>query len=209
MTDEEIYFERKEKLVFKEFETGFGNYQKLEGKVASLRQWTITINVGLVLYLLSNNHNLFTLFSVIFAFMSIILILELRERSSMKFDKDNILQLENIFNEKNYQKYKDSIEDYIFRDLRLSKLNARTKLKHYTKSIYKGEVIVWYGMWLFVWIGLILIKKWTWFNEEIIISRLWVLIVIIVVFLIFASMLFYKYFKTSKPNTTAIKYYLT
>lgn len=204
MTDDEIYLERKEKLVYKEFETGFGNYQKLEGKVASLRQWTITINVGLVLYLLSNNHNLLTLFSVIFVFMSIILILELRERSSMKFDKDNILLLENIFNEKNYQKYKDSIDVYIFRDLRLSKLNARTKLKHYTKSLYKGEVIVWYGMWLFVWIGLILIKKWTWFNEEIIISRLWVLIVIIVVFLIFASMLFYKYFKTSKPNTTEI-----
>ncbi|MEI6556185.1 MAG: hypothetical protein WCL70_11395 [Paludibacter sp.] len=198
---EDLFFERKEMLVFKEFDTGFASYQKLEGKVASLRQWTITINVGFVLYLLSNNHNFKTMVAIIFIFMLIILILELRERSSMRFDKENILKLEKLFNEQNYSIYKTEIEKYTFRDLRLSNFSAKTKLRHYSKSMYKGEVIVWYGMWLLVWTGLVLIKRWSWFNQEFILTRIWLLITILSVLFIFAMMLFYKYFKPSKHDS--------
>ena len=155
------FFERKEKLVLKEFDSGFSNYQKLEGKVASLRQWTITLNVAFVLYTLEKCNKLSPVLIVVFLFMLIILIHELRERASMKFDKENILLLEQIFNTVEQESYKNKIVKYKFRDEVISNLDAKTKLKHYWNSIYKGEVIVWYGMWVIVWSVLILIKRWT------------------------------------------------
>ncbi|GEM_PF-2927178 len=155
------FFERKEKLVLKEFDSIFSNYQKLEGKVASLRQWTITLNVAFVLYTLEKSNNILPVLIVVFLFMMIILIHELRERASMKFDKENILLLEHIFNTKEQDLYENKIIEYKFRDEIISGLDAKTKLKHYWISIYKGEVIVWYGMWAVAWTVLILMKRWT------------------------------------------------
>jgi len=193
MTDDELFFERKERLVGKEFDTGFSSYQRLENKVASLRQWTVTINAGFVLYVLSNNKNLLILFAVVFMFMIILLLLELRVRSSMNFDKSNILKLERLFNEKNYQIYKTEIEKYIFRDIRLLELNAKIKLEHYFCSMYKGEVMIWYSMWVVIWTSLIIIKKLSWFQ-----SHLWIPCVLFVIYLAILVMLFWKYFKNDK-----------
>ena len=103
------FFERKEKLVLKEFDSGFSNYQKLEGKVASLRQWTITLNVAFVLYTLEKCNNLSPVLIVVFLFMLIILVHELRERASMKLDKDNILFLERIFSIYEQELYENKI----------------------------------------------------------------------------------------------------
>jgi hypothetical protein len=156
-----ILFERKEKLVIKEFDTGFSNYQKLEGKVANLRQWTITLNVAFVLYTLERCNTILPVLIVVSLFMIIILVHELRERASMKFDKQNILLIEQMFDTTEQENYENKIINYKFRDEVISKLDAKTKLKHYWSSIHKGEVIVWYGMWLVVWTILILIKRWT------------------------------------------------
>jgi len=156
-----LLFERKEKLVIKEFDSGFSNYQKLEGKVANLRQWTITLNVAFVLYTIERCTTIFPVLIVVSLFMLIILIHELRERASMKFDKQNILLIEQIFDTHDQEKYENKIVNYKFRDQVISGLNAKTKLKHYLESIHKGEVIVWYGMWVVVWVILIFIKRWS------------------------------------------------
>ena len=40
------YFKRKENLVIKDFETAFKCYEKLLGKIANVRQWTVTVMVA-------------------------------------------------------------------------------------------------------------------------------------------------------------------
>jgi len=55
-TSAEIYFKRKENLVIKDFETAFKCYDKLVSKIASIRQWTVTIMVAMILYTFSNGN---------------------------------------------------------------------------------------------------------------------------------------------------------
>jgi hypothetical protein len=40
-SEQEDYFKRKENLVIKDFESAFKRYDKLIGKIASIRQWTV------------------------------------------------------------------------------------------------------------------------------------------------------------------------
>jgi len=189
----DLYFVRKEKFVHKEFDTGFNSYQRLEGKIGNVRQWTITINVGFAVYVLSENKNLIMLFLVITIFMLILLLLELRTRSSMAFDKGNILKLERLFDEKNNEMYRKCVEEYKFRDERLSELTAITKLKHYFCSFFKGEVIVWYGMWILIWTSLIITLRWHWFK-----INLWIPILLAGLFIAISFFLICKYFSQKK-----------
>jgi len=203
------FFERKEKLVLKEFDSGFSNYQKLEGKVASLRQWTITLNVAFVLYTLEKSNNILPVLIVVFLFMLIILVHELRERASMKFDKENILLLEQIFDTKDQEIYENKIIKYKFRDEVISGLDAQTKLKHYWISIYKGEVIVWYGMWIVVWTVLISMKRWTLIITTPFTIKQIIYIAFVSLILIIGIVLTLKYFKFSwlvKWSYNEIKY---
>ena len=189
------FFVRKEKLVFKEFDSGFSNYQKLEGKVASLRQWTITLNVAFVLYTLEKCNNLSPVLIVVSLFMFIIMVHELRERASMKFDKDKILLLERNFDTNEQELYENKIIKYKFRDEVISGFDAKTKLKHYSNSIFKGEVIVWYGMWIIVWSVLIFIKRSaTILSTSITVNQI-IYITIISLFLIIGVLVILTYFK--------------
>jgi len=190
---DELYFKRKEEFVKKEFDTGFSSYQRLEGKVSSLRQWTITINVGFVLYILANNKNLLILLIAITIFMLILLLLELRTRSTMTFDKKNILLLEKMFNERDFNTYRQLIENYQFRDQRLTQLTALIKLRHCFCAILQGEVIVWYTMWGFIWAGLIIAIRFNWF-----ITHIWIALLLIVPFIAITIYLIVKYFKLNK-----------
>jgi len=189
-----LFFERKEKLVLKEFDTGFSSYQKIENKVSSLRQWTITINVGFVIFTLDKCNTLTPELIVIFLFMFIILVHELRERASMKFNKNNILELEKIFNINDQEQYERKILDYKFRDEIISQLNAKTKLKHYWNSLHKGEVILWYGMWMIVWMILILIKRWNTIFSKIFSFNSIFFFVILFLAIFFGISLILKYF---------------
>lgn len=115
----------------------------------------------------------------------------------MKFDKDNILYLERIFSIYEQELYENKIVKYKFRDEVISGLNAKTKLKHYWNSIYKGEVIVWYGMWILVWITLILIKRWPTILSATITSNQMVFITIVLFVLIIGALIILRYFKFS------------
>ena len=191
--NEDFYFKRKEKFVEKEFDTGFSSYQRNECKVSNLRQWTVTINVGFVLYVITNNNNMLLLTIVVLVFMLILLLLELRTRSSMMFDKTNILDLERLIDEKNYDLYYKSILDYRFRDDRLRDLTAFTKLKHYLNAFKKAELIVWYGMWAIIWISIIIYLRWSWFS-----LHLWIPIGIASLYLVIFSYMIFKYFRKRK-----------
>jgi hypothetical protein len=155
----EIYFKRKENLVIKDFETAFKCYDKLVSKIASIRQWTVTIMVAMILYTFSNGNLLpniiFPVFICFFAF----LILELRERSSMRYDKQEILQTERIFMLENNEEYQKKIEEYIFRDLKLSRLGRKAKIMHLVQSMRKPEVIFWYFTWILIWSVIYIIKN--------------------------------------------------
>lgn len=156
---DEIYLKRKENLVIMDFETAFRCYDKLVSKIANIRQWTITVMISLIVYTLANDNILpniiFPVSICFFAFF----ILELRERSSMRFDKQEILEMERIFMLKNNEEYQEKIADYMFRDLKLGNLSRKYKLMHLIKSIRKPEVIFWYSTWILVWFAIIIIKN--------------------------------------------------
>lgn len=191
------FFKRKEKLLYKEFDTGFSNYQKLEGKVASIRQWTITLNVAFVIYTLERCDRLTPILIVALLIMLLIFLHELRTRTSMNFDKGNILHLENIFNTKDSDEYIKMVLEYKFRDEIISNLDAQSKLKHYRNALYKGELIVWYGAWFIVWSVMVFIKRWsTIFTTSININQV-IFVIILIIFIILGTKVILKYFDFS------------
>jgi hypothetical protein len=156
---DEIYFKRKENLVIKDFETAFKCYDKLVSKIASIRQWTVTIMVAMILYTFSDGNFLPNIIFPVFICFSAFLILELRERSSMRFDKQEILSTERIFMLEDNEEYQRKIHEYIFRDLKLGHLSRKSKLRHLIQSIRKPEVLFWYITWLIIWTVIFGIKK--------------------------------------------------
>lgn len=155
----EIYFKRKESLVINDFQTAFNCYDRLVGKIASLRQWTVTIMIAMIIYAFSNGDFLPNIIFPVLISLFTFLILELRERSSMRYNKQEILQTEIIFMLKNHDEYQQKIEDYIFRDLKLGRLGRKTKIMHLVQSLRKPEVIFWYSTWILIWVAVYIIKK--------------------------------------------------
>lgn len=156
---DEIYLKRKENLVIKDFETAFRCYDKLVSKIASIRQWTVTVMIALIVYTLANDNILPNIIIPVVICFFAFLILELRERSSMRFDKQEILEMERIFMLKNNEEYQEGIAGYMFRDLKLCNLHRKSKLIHLIQSARKPEVIFWYSTWILVWFAIIIIKN--------------------------------------------------
>lgn len=189
INEEELFLERKIRFVEKEFETGFHSYQRVEAKVANLRQWTVTINLGFFIYMATYDKNLAVLTIVISVCMIIMLLLELRSRSSMAFDKKNIIEIEEIYHLEKLEEYLNRIKEYRFREEKLQKLSAPQKLICYLKSLCKGEVLVWYGMWLLIWSIFIFILR-----TETMIKNYWAILSIFVILASLFSYLLFNYF---------------
>ena len=66
--------------------------------------------------------------------------IELRERSSIRFYKQEILQTEKIFMLENEEEYQSKITAYVFRDLKLVGIGRKAKLRYLLQSIWKPEV---------------------------------------------------------------------
>lgn len=144
------YFQRKENIVIKDFETAFKCYEHLSSKVTTIRQWTVTLMLGIMGFYMAGYIGLLDLIFLAGFCLVSFLILEIRERCSMKFDKDEILNLEEIFMLSNNEEYTKSIIDYEFRDLRLCKLSTPGKFKYYPvrKCIKRLNVLSWYILWV-------------------------------------------------------------
>jgi hypothetical protein len=145
---DEIYLKRKESAVLKDLESAFAGYQRLITQVNSVRTWTVTLmSASLALVLTSQTANPFYIAVIaliaIFAFS----LLELRERSSMAFNKAEVLKIEQILMERDQKKYESLIVQYEFRDLRLVRLSRKEKLRHLVASARSWTVIIWYGFW--------------------------------------------------------------
>lgn len=143
------FLKRKEQAVIKDLDTAFIGYQRLVTQVNSVRNWTVTImaaSVGILLTknTIAPNAVVATALVALFSFM----LLELRERSSMSFNKRDVLNLQRVFMEGHDDSYNQSIRDYEFRDLRLSRLARHEKIKHLLRSAQNWQVLVWYIFWL-------------------------------------------------------------
>lgn len=148
-------------MVFKDFETAFTVYGNTLMKIANIRQWTVTIMVGLLVVLFTSIVNLSQiLIAAAFCLFSF-LVLELRERSSLKYNKKQVLYLEDIFQIKDEAKYREKIESYVFRDLKLKSYGRRKKIKHLFRSLKDIELIIWTVFWIAVWAVFSLVKYFT------------------------------------------------
>lgn len=151
MKDNNEYYKRKEIMVFKDFETAFTVYGNTLMKIANIRQWTVTIMVGLLVVLFTAIVDINQiLIAVVFCLLAF-LILELRERSSLKYNKKQVLYLETIFQIKDEAEYKKKIETYVFRDLKLRGYGRRKKIMHLFRSLKDIEFLVWMAFWVIVW----------------------------------------------------------
>ena len=84
--------------------------------------------------------------------------IELRERSSIRFYKQEILQAERIFMLENEEEYQSKITTYVFRDLKLVSIGRKARLRHLVQSIRKPEVLFWYITWAVIWVVISLSK---------------------------------------------------
>jgi hypothetical protein len=147
--ESDLYLKRKESAVLKDFETAFGGYQRLVTQVNSVRNWTVTfMSASLALVLTNQSAN--PLFIAMIALIALFAfsLLEMRERSSMAFNKTEVLDIEKILMEKDQSKYGTLIDRYEFRDLRLARITRKEKLRHLMVSTRSWTVVVWYGFWL-------------------------------------------------------------
>ena len=70
----------------------------------------------------------------------------------MRFNKQEVLDVENILMTPDAATYASRIEAYTFRDLRLAKLDRPTKLVHLAAAAFDLNVAIWYGVWsLILW----------------------------------------------------------
>lgn len=130
----------------KDLDTAFSGYDRLVRQVNRIRTWTVTLlfaAVGIVVT--GNAPSNISITAPAFVGMIGFLVLELRERSSLLFNKNEVLNLERIFMISDNLVYEKEIWEYEFRDLRLAKLDRKQKLAHLLKASKNIQVLFWYG----------------------------------------------------------------
>jgi hypothetical protein len=145
------YIERKEKALLLDLETAFSGYDRLVRQVNLLRAWTVATMVATLGWIVSAKHPnphliLYPAGAALFAFA----ILDLRERSSMKFNKLEVLTVQQILMIEDATQFEKALRDYRFRDLRLSQLSRADKIGHLFESAFTPQVFFWYGFWVSV-----------------------------------------------------------
>ena len=145
---EEEFLRRKEHAVIKDLESAFAGYSRLTTQVNSVRTWTVSLMAATSGFLLtrSTNDPTAVLVTALFA-LGAFMLLELRERSSMHFNKGEVLKIQSIFMVRDQARYNELIAAYEFRDLRMSKLTRSDKLIHLFRSAVSWQVCIWYGFW--------------------------------------------------------------
>jgi hypothetical protein len=151
VSEKDPYIARKEKALMTDLETAFSGYERLVRQVNLVRAWTVAIMVAALGWIVSREAStphlvLYPASAALFAF----LILELRERSSMRFNKSEVLKVQNILMIEDLVKYETELRAYKFRDLRLAELSRADKLGHLVDSAFNPQVFVWYGFWILV-----------------------------------------------------------
>ena len=151
MTSKDPFIERKEKAVIEDLKTAFSGYERLIRQVNLIRAWTVGLMVAALSWLVSGRPPSTVLVFIpagvaLFAF----LVLELRERSSLKFNKSDVLRVEEILMLQDQTDYEQRLRDYEFRDIRLSKLTRADKIGHMLDSLFSPQIIFWYGFWLVI-----------------------------------------------------------
>ena len=145
------YLERKEKAVLVDLETAFSGYERLVRQVNLIRAWTVALMVAALGWLIAAKPPspylvVYPSTAALFAF----LVLELRERSSMRFNKTEVLNLQAILMIEDQGEYEKAIRAYRFRDLRLEHLTRAERLGHLVDSTFTPQVVFWYLFWALV-----------------------------------------------------------
>lgn len=143
------YLERKHNALVADLESAFAGYERLVGQVNSVRNWTIGVMVASMGWFLSGTNPDPILILTLSGFaLCGLLILELRERSSMDFNKSEVLAIQKMLMIEDPSEYNQLLREYVFRDLRLSQLTRRKKMKHLVRSALQPQVLFWYGFWV-------------------------------------------------------------
>lgn len=134
-----------------DLKTAFSGYDRLIRQVSDIRRWTVTTEVAALGLAISNklpssSTALVPAAVALIAYM----ILELRERSSMRFNKKEVLEIERIFMISDNAEYVRFVDAFEFRDLRLSKIERATKLLHLVASVFDLNITLWYGFWALI-----------------------------------------------------------
>jgi hypothetical protein len=142
------YIARKERAIADDLKTAFSCNDRLIRHLGEIRRWTVTVEVAALGVALSGKLATLTVIMTV-AVLSLLsfLILELRERSSMRFNKGEVLRVEQIFMIKDPAEYARQVQEFEFRDLRLSKFDRATKLNHLFASVFDLNIGLWYGFW--------------------------------------------------------------
>ncbi len=80
-------------------------------------------------------------------------ILELHERSSMKFNKKNVETIKSIQMIEDQAEYEKQVRKYVFRELELSQIKRGYKIGDLFESAFQPVVLYWYGLWALIIIG--------------------------------------------------------
>lgn len=135
-------------MVIKDLETAFAGYQRLVTQVNSIRTWTVTIMSASIALTLTNNAIVpGAVIGTAFVALAAFALLELRERSSMSFNKNEVVNLERIFMIRDVVVYNSEIDQYVFRDIRLGRIARREKVRHLVRSTKNWNIVLWYGFW--------------------------------------------------------------
>jgi hypothetical protein len=147
----DTYHERKEKAVLADLASAFHGYDRLIRQVSLIRAWTVALVVAALGWIISGKSSLpYLVIYLTTATLFSFLILELRERSSMRFNKSEILEIQKIMMIENQDDYEKAIRIYEFRDLRLAQLTRDKKLGHLVDSVFTPQVIFWYLLWAII-----------------------------------------------------------
>lgn len=142
------YLKRKEQAVVKDLESAFAGYQRLIVQVNSIRTWTVSIMAASVGFLLTRTTDELAVLVTATGALVAFLLLELRVRSSMAFNKENVLAIQRIFMLEDQQQYAAEVRAYEFRDLRLARVSRADKVRHLLRSVLSWQIALWYTFWL-------------------------------------------------------------
>jgi hypothetical protein len=145
----DAFLERKERAVMADLSTAFSGYERLVRQVNLIRAWTVAL-MGASMGWIAVGRGPDPASVGLPAGVALLafLVLELRERSSMRFNKAEVLALERMLMTDDQAQFEEELRAYEFRDLRLNRLPRLVKLRHLVRSVISPQVVFWYGFWV-------------------------------------------------------------
>jgi hypothetical protein len=143
MKSKDSFARRKERAMEADLATAFSCYDRLKNQVLMIRGWMLLVLTAFIGWKLRSPDFRWFAVVVFIGFFALLLILELRERSSMSFNKKNVQEIQRIQMLEDEFEYIEELKKYKFRDFQLAELTRCKKIEHLRNSAKLPEVIFW------------------------------------------------------------------